>query len=63
MSKTVCQFCGAPPKQVWRGDVIRFDCGTGGRSSRPQTMTCWAGFVWKLQERIASLEGVVGKYI
>lgn len=60
--KSVCQFCGAPQKQAWR-DFILFQCGSRLNDLRPGTMTCWAGFVWRLQERIANLEGVVGKYI
>jgi hypothetical protein len=61
MAETVCQFCGAPPKQVWRDEVIVFECGARPHNLRPGTMACWAGFVWKLQERIAALEAAVMK--
>lgn len=58
-----CQFCGRPPKQIWQGEVVYFECGTRPHHLQPETMTCWGGLVMKLKERIEALEGVVGKYI
>ena len=55
-----CKFCGAPPKRVWR-DFILFQCGSRLNDLKPGTMTCWAGFVWKLQERIGALEDQVNR--
>ena len=54
----VCKFCAAPPKRAWR-DFILFECGSRLNDLRPATMTCWAGFVWKLQKRITALEAIV----
>ncbi len=54
-----CPFCGAAPKQVWRGEVHFFACGTRPYHLQPFTMACWQGLVWKLKERVEVLEGKV----
>ena len=59
MVERVCQFCAASPVQVIAGKPISFSCGTRVNDSRPRTLVCWGGWVWKLQDRIATLEAVV----
>jgi hypothetical protein len=63
MAENKCQFCDAPAKQIWRGEVISYTCGGVAGDQMPRKMECWAFFVMKLQVRIEALEGVVGKYI
>lgn len=57
--RTACPFCGKPPKQVWKSEVVVFECGTRPHHKEPATMDCWGGLVMKLRERLGVLEKIV----
>ena len=51
-----CKFCGAAPKQTWKGETIYYECGTRPHHLEPATMACWGGLVMKLKARLDALE-------
>ena len=56
-----CQFCGAAAKQIWKDEVIYFECGTRPHHLEPGSTACWYGLVLKLKERIEVLEAKVNR--